>query len=122
MRKLRTLSFLVVSLLVLGAAGPTLGAEPKSVTVTGEVIDTFCYALMGAKGPSHRQCGLDCVKAGIPAGLLEDGTGTVYVLLPAKDKKPVPPEAVEKMGGKATITGKMVEVGGSRFLTVESVK
>ncbi|OGP88534.1 MAG: hypothetical protein A2156_03675 [Deltaproteobacteria bacterium RBG_16_48_10] len=42
-----------------------------TVSVKGEIIDTYCYALMGAKGESHRQCGIDCVKAGIPAGLLE---------------------------------------------------
>jgi hypothetical protein len=100
------------------------GKEVKegTLTVTGEVIDTFCYAAMGAKGESHRQCGIECAKKGIPLGLLEDKTGKVYVLLPAKDKSPLPDAVIDKMGRKATVTGKSYTSGGTPFLTVESVK
>jgi len=94
----------------------------QTVTVKGEVIDTYCYALMGAKGESHRQCAIDCVKAGIPAGLLEEGTGKVYVLLPNKDKTGLPKGVMDKMGRTASITGKAYTSGGSNFLTVESIK
>ena len=94
----------------------------QTVTVKGEVIDTYCYALMGAKGESHRQCAIDCIKAGIPAGLLEEGTGKVYVLLPNKDKTGLPKEVVDKSGRTASITGKAYTSGGSNFLTVESIK
>lgn len=92
------------------------------MTIKGEVIDTYCYALMGAKGESHRQCAIDCVKAGIPAGLLEEGTGKVYVLLPSKDKTGLPKGVMDKMGRMASITGKVYTSGGSQFLTVESIK
>ena len=110
----------VVSLLlVLGGLSQVYA---QSVTVKGEVIDTYCYALMGAKGESHRQCAIDCVKAGIPAGLLEEGTGKVYVLLPNKDKAGLPKGVIDKMGRTASITGKVFTSGGSNFLTVESIK
>jgi hypothetical protein len=99
-----------------------LAASARAETVTGEVIDTFCFATMGAKGASHKQCGVDCVKKGIPAGLLEKGTDKVYVLLPAKDKEPLPAGLVEKMGSDVTVTGKVHATGGSTFLTVESFK
>jgi hypothetical protein len=99
-----------------------LAASARADTVTGEVIDTFCYSSMGAKGASHKQCGIDCVKKGIPAGLLEKGTDKVYVLLPAKDKEPLPAGLVEKMGSDVTVTGKVHATGGSQFLTVESFK
>lgn len=100
------------------------GKEVKegTLTVTGELIDTFCFASMGAKGESHRQCAIECAKKGIPVGLLEDKTGKVYVLLPAKDKSPLPDAVIDKMGRKATVTGKMYMSGGTPFLTVESVK
>ncbi len=91
-------------------------------TVTGEVIDTFCYASMGAKGSSHKQCGIDCAKKGIPVGLLEKGSDKVYVLLPSKDKEPLPDGLVQKMGSDATVTGKVLAKNGSTFLTVESFK
>lgn len=91
-------------------------------TVTGEVVDTFCYSAMGAKGATHRACGLDCAKSGIPVGLLENGTNKLYVLLPPKDKTAVPQAAINKMGEQATVTGKVYSTGGDNFLTVESVK
>ena len=78
--------------------------------------------LWGAKGEIHRACGLGCAAKGIPVGLVENGTNKVYVLLPNKDKSPVPKEVIDKMGRQATVTGKVVTVGGSQFLTVNSVK
>jgi len=114
------LGVLVSFLMVLSIIIPVYAAE--TVTVKGEVIDTYCYALMGAKGESHRQCAIDCVKAGIPAGLLEEGTGKVYVLLPSKDKTGLPEGVMDKMGRMASITGKVYTSGGSQFLTLESIK
>jgi hypothetical protein len=94
----------------------------RAETVTGEVIDTFCFAALGAKGAGHKPCGVDCAKKGIPVGLLEENTNKVYVLLPNKDKTPLPDDVINKMGSTATITGKVHATGGSTFLTVESVK
>jgi hypothetical protein len=117
-RKMVLFAGLVTLLLVLGSLSQVYA---QTVTVKGEVIDTYCYALMGAKGESHRQCAIDCVKAGIPAGLLEEGTGKVYVLLPNKDKTGLPKGVIDKMGRMATVTGKAYTSGGSNFLTVESI-
>jgi hypothetical protein len=117
-RKMVLFAGLVILLLVLGSLSQVYA---QTVTVKGEVIDTYCYALMGAKGESHRQCAIDCVKAGIPAGLLEEGTGKVYVLLPNKDKTGLPKGVIDKMGRMATVTGKAYTSGGSNFLTVESI-
>jgi hypothetical protein len=111
---------LVVFLAVVSLSTAVYAAE--SVTVTGEVIDTYCYSMAGAKGEAHRQCALECAKKGIPLGLLEDGTNKVYVLLPSKNASPLPPSVIDNMARKVTITGKVVESGGSRFVTVESVK
>jgi len=119
MRKIMILGVLLSFLIVLSMVLPVKAAE--TVTVKGEVIDTYCYALMGAKGEGHRQCAIDCVKAGIPAGLLEEGTGKVYVLLPNKDKTGLPKGVIDKMGRMATVTGKVYTSGGSNFVTVESI-
>ena len=118
MRKITVLGIFVSLLMALSCLA--FGAD--TVTVKGEVIDTYCFALMGAKGESHRQCAIDCIKAGIPAGLLEEGTGKVYVLLPNKDKTGLPKDVMDKCGRTATITGKVYTSGGSQFLTVESIK
>lgn len=108
--------------LLLAGTAAVAGAAAKAVSVTGEVIDTYCYSAMGAKGPSHRQCAIDCAKAGIPVGLLQKGTNKVYVLLPNKDKSGLPEAVINKMGEQATVTGKVHRVPGATFLTVESIK
>jgi hypothetical protein len=120
MRKIMIFGVLASLLMVSNIVFPLYAAE--TVTVKGELIDTYCYVLMGAKGESHRQCAIDCIKAGIPAGLLEEGTGKVYVLLPNKDKTGLPKGVIDKMGRTASITGKVYTSGGSNFLTVESIK
>jgi type 1 fimbria pilin len=104
-------------LLLTGAA-----SAAESMKVTGEVVDTYCYATMGAKGEGHRKCGMECAKKGIPVGLLEKGTDKLYVLLPKKDNMSLPKEVVEKMAKQVTVTGKVYTSGGSQFLTVESIK
>jgi hypothetical protein len=120
MRKIMMLGVLFWFLMAFIGPLQVMAAAP--IQVTGEIIDTYCYALMGARGESHRQCAIDCVKAGIPAGILEDGTNKVYVLLPSKDRSPLPKAVIEKMAHKVTITGYGYTVGGSQFLTIESLK
>jgi len=118
---MRTLKVVLLAAALLVCLSGVAGAA-ESKAVTGEVIDTFCYATAGARGESHRQCAMDCAKAGIPLGLLEDGTNQVYVLLPPKNKEPVPKALINKCARKVTITGKVYAVGGGQFLTVESFK
>jgi hypothetical protein len=114
---------MVLGVLVSVLTGFGAGAyAADSVTISGEVVDTYCYGLMGAKGEGHRSCGLACAAKGIPVGLLEKGTDKLYVLLPNKDKSPVPKEVIDKMGRQVTVTGKVYVTGGSQFLTVESFK
>jgi len=120
MGKIIFLGAFIGLLAIMGGSVLVYGAE--TVSITGEIIDTYCYSLMGAKGASHRQCAIDCVKKGIPAGLLENGTNKVYVLLPNKDKSPLPKEVIDKMAQKVTVTGKVYASGESQFLTIESIK
>jgi hypothetical protein len=119
MRKIMVLG-VMVSLVGLGGVVQSYGAD--SVSITGEVVDTYCYAIMGAKGESHRSCAIACIEKGIPAGLLEKGTDKLFVLLPKQDKASLPKEVIDKAGRQATVTGKVYVTGGSQFLTVESVK
>ncbi|OGL48616.1 MAG: hypothetical protein A3C43_06185 [Candidatus Schekmanbacteria bacterium RIFCSPHIGHO2_02_FULL_38_11] len=101
---------------------PFKSYSEEAVTVTGEIIDTYCYALMGVKGESHKQCAVDCIKKGIAPGLLEDGKDKIYILLPNKDRSPLPNAVIEKAGKKVTVKGTEHKSGGVFFLTVDSVK
>ena len=105
---------------MMAVSGTVFAAD--SVTLVGEVIDTSCYAISGAKGDAHRECSKNCIKKGAPAGLLENGTDKVYVLIPKKPLTSLPKTVVEKVAKQVSITGKVYTVGGSQFLTVESIK
>jgi hypothetical protein len=116
---------LSLSAVVLLLAVASLMAAEKPITVKGELVDTLCYASMGAKGESHAKCAIACAKKGIPVGLVEEGPGDkgkMYVLLPPKDAQGLPASVTEHMGKVVSVTGHAYESGGNSFLTVESVK
>jgi len=116
----RALSLVAVVLVVAAAS---LFASDKPVTVKGELVDTLCYASMGAKGDGHAKCALACAKKGIPIGLVEEGkTSKMYVLLPPKDATGMPAAVTDHMGKVVSVTGHAYESGGNSFLTVDSVK
>ncbi|HYM60109.1 MAG TPA: hypothetical protein VEZ11_04380 [Thermoanaerobaculia bacterium] len=120
MRKAVFCALVAVALVV---AGQLLAADAKPVTVKGEVVDTMCYASMGARGEGHAKCAIGCAKRGIPVGLVEEGKAAkMYILLPGKDDSPLPEAVTQKMGKVVTVTGKSYVSGGNSFLTVESVK
>ena len=119
MKKITILSMLIGVLMILSGSIQIYGAD--TVKVTGEIIDTYCYTLMGAKGEGHRDCAVACIKKGIPAGLLEDGTNKVYILLPNKEGTSLPDAVIEKVARIVTITGKVYMNGGNQYLTIESI-
>ena len=66
-------------------------ASEKDVSVTGEVIDTFCYTAMGAKGEGHKECGVDCARERYPGGAAREGIG--------EDPHPAPHEGQDRSPG-----------------------
>ncbi|MGO9454698.1 MAG: hypothetical protein ACLQDV_27180 [Candidatus Binataceae bacterium] len=109
--------------LCAGVAGVLVAADqPGDKSVTGTLEDSFCYSSMGAKGPSHKVCATNCVKKGAPIALVENGTGNIYVLLPAANNQMFSDDVIAKMEDQVTVTGKEYSKGGVNFLTTESVK
>ena len=102
-----------------GMAGMETGSE---VTIKGELVDSLCYVAMASTGSGHKQCAMDCAKAGIPISIVEDGTGKVYTVLPKEDKTGYPTAVVSKMGDKVTLKGDFYEKGGNKYVAVESVE
>jgi len=94
----------------------------QEITIKGELVDSLCYVAMASKGAGHKQCAIDCAKAGIPISILEDGTGKLYTVLPKEDKTGYPASVISKMGDKVTLKGDLYENGGNRYVTVESVE
>lgn len=125
MRKMKTAYLIVLvglgAMLTIGVAGLGIAADTQK-SVTGSLEDTFCYNVVGAKGPAHAQCALKCAQKGIPVGLVEKGTEKMYILLPPKNEEGMPEDVLKNMEKEVTVTGKSYSKGGVEFLTVESVK
>lgn len=97
--------------------------QPKGpkVTVTGEVVDLWCYLEGGDHGAKHKECATACAQAGNPIGIL-DAKGNVYVAMGIKDHQPGRDVLLDKMAQTVTVTGTLVKKGGTQVLYVTSVK
>jgi hypothetical protein len=89
-------------------------------TVTGEVVETFCWTTSVTGGPSHSACGIECAKRGIPVAIVDQRSHRAFVLLPDRGKASLPPGLIEAMGHQVTIHGEIFMRGGSQFATVHS--
>lgn len=89
-------------------------------TITGEVMDTFCYATKDAQGKEHAQCASSCIKAGVPVAI-RTAEGKLYFPL-REDHKPAN-ALFEKYGGVVVKTsGPVYEKSGVKFIVVASVE
>lgn len=107
----------VLILLFVLFCGPVLAAEQS---ITGEVMDIFCYATRDARGKEHSQCASSCIKANVPVAVLTD-EGVMYFPLRA-DHKPANP-LFENLGGeKVKVSGTVYEKNSTKFIVVNSVE
>lgn len=96
-------------------------AQDKPATITGTVVDTYCFIAMDMSGKGHKKCAEACAKNGAPIGILEERTGTIYLAQSQKDMMYAPPLLVEYLEEKVTVKGKVHEKGGMKVILVESV-
>jgi len=117
---------LVLCVLLLAAA-VSFGQQKKkqeALTLRGEIIDTKCYLASstgGGKGPEHKECAISCAKSGVPLGLLEDKTGTVYLIVKAtmgSANDMLTPFIAERVSLKGTI----VERGGVKMIVMDMIE
>ena len=113
----RSLSFAILAVITLGTAS-TFAQAPA--IVTGEVVETYCWAVHHVGGTGHAQCGIECAKRGLPVALYDPKSHNGFILLPARDKSSLPPDLTAAMGQRVTIRGELVVQGGIRFLIVQS--
>ncbi len=109
-------------------AAPALAAEGERITVTGEIIDTWCYysGVMGGPdsvvGSAHHTCALWCSASGIPIGLLaEDGTVYTILKLGAQDNATGGDTALTLASHTVTADGMAYERDGINYIIVEKV-
>jgi hypothetical protein len=115
---MRTFAALLLFTLLFSFSLKTAMAATE--TITGEVIDSFCYATKDSQGQEHSQCASSCIKAGVPVAILTVD-GKMYFPL-REDHKPAN-SLYEKLGGtRVKTTGVVYEKNGVKFIVVNSVE
>ncbi|MDD5439484.1 MAG: hypothetical protein PHS37_04790 [Candidatus Omnitrophica bacterium] len=90
-------------------------------TIKGEVIDISCYTAAGATGAAHKACAVACMKAGEPAGILEEKTGKVYVAVTANHTNPAE-QLIPYAAQTVEATGTVHEKAGLSTIEIKSIK
>ncbi len=123
----------VMAALALVFSGDALRAQPAApavpmITVTGEILDTWCY-LSGVMGPpeavtgsSHHTCAVWCAAGGIPVGLRADD-GTLYMVLKLEGGSSVDgnPRILSIQANRVTARGQAYSRDGLNYLVVDRV-
>jgi hypothetical protein len=111
----------IVALLFATALVPAAQPRGERRTITGEVVDMWCYLEGGDRGAAKRECATACARAGNPIGIL-DAKGTLFVAAGLEDHQPAQALLIDRMSSEVTATGTVVRKGGVQMIYVESVK
>lgn len=122
------LKTLAVFLALTAVPAAAFAAEGTRITVTGEIIDTWCYysGVMGGPdsvvGSAHHTCALWCSASGIPIGLLtEDGTVYTILKLGAQANAVGGETALKLASHTVTAEGMFYARDGMNYIIVEKV-
>lgn len=110
--------------LVLALGAPAVAATPERVSVTGEIIDSWCYLteIMYPEGSAHHECALWCAAGGIPVGLRADD-GTVYIILKVGDDATsvANPRLMTIQSHEVSVEGDVFVRDGFNYLVIDQV-
>ncbi len=116
--------FAIAAIFSAAMAAPTSAEKMNRVSITGEIIDSWCYIteIMYAEGTAHHQCALWCAAGGIPVGILADD-GTVYMVLKLNaDTTSVANPAIMKIQThRVTVDGDVYARDGINYLIVHKI-
>jgi len=109
--------------------GKSNALEGRQVTLTGEMIDTWCYVsqIMGSSsvvvGTAHHVCAVWCAAGGIPVGLLDNESKKVYMILSfnGDDTSVANEELLNLQSHELTVKGTVFDLDGLSYINVEEV-
>ena len=113
--------FLIVVIAVLSiVSGNAFSEEIK--TIKGEVVELACYCTTGSRGAEHKACTVKCMEQGEPSGILEEGTGKLYVMVSGDHSANSSKKMVSYATKVVEATGKVSERGGITTIDISDVK
>lgn len=95
--------------------------ESKSMTITGEVVDTGCYLSHGAHGADHASCATKCISGGMPMALLTND-GALYLITMNHDNPDAYNKLKEMAAKTVSVTGTTMERNGMKAIDAVSFK
>ncbi len=104
-----------------GSAAAQEAAAPAEQTLTGEVVDVFCYLSHPAQGlgKDHAGCAKKCIKGGLPVAIK---VGDQLYLATMADHVAANAQLAELAAQQVTVTGKVMELDGQHLIAISSVK
>ncbi len=101
------------------ARGKAEAVSKSEAKLVGEVVCLSCYVDHGAKGGEHAACAASCAKRGVPMGVLEEKTGSVFMVI--KGHNGANEALVPFAGKKVALSGRWIERGGTKIFNLETV-
>lgn len=99
-------------------------SEGKQITVTGEVIDSWCYLseIMWAEGSAHHRCAIWCARGGVPVGILGEDEEVYILLMVENDPGVVGNEALFSIQtNEVVVEGTLYERDTVKYLAVSKI-
>lgn len=93
-------------------------------TVTGEVVDSWCYAsqVMGSgRGETHKPCGLACAHGGVTLGIVDDN-GKLYIAAKSKAYTGCKELLTPFIAKRVKASGWLATKGGSNIMKIGKVE
>ena len=115
-----TRSLLIGTVLALGVLFAHEEPKGKTITVTGQVIDTGCYLSHDSKGSDHAACAAACAKNGVPLAIL-DANGKVYMPI-AADHKNQNLKLMPFIEKKVKVSGIALDKGGVNGIAIKTIE
>jgi hypothetical protein len=120
---MKSIAIALALCVALGSA-TTHAATPKRVTVTGEIVDTWCYIteIMYGLGTAHHKCAIWCAMGGVPVSIKGRDGKTYMVLRVEGDSTSVAnPKIVTIQTHEVTVDGDLYVRDGVNYLLVNKV-
>jgi type 1 fimbria pilin len=121
----KVLNLLAAAGMAVSMAAPANAAvAAKRISVTGEIIDTWCYVteIMFAQGTAHHQCAVWCAVGGIPVSIkAKDGTVYMVLRIEGDDTSVANPKIITIQSHKVSVTGDHYVRDGVNYLIVNKV-
>jgi len=114
---------LVLLLIILFASLNSMVAQTGEVTITGEIVDLVSYMASGVKpdSPQNLEIIQGSARGGNPLGILEDGSGRLYVVTMKQANTGSNQTLLPWLGSRITAKGKVYSKGSTSVLVVTTI-